>query len=149
MITTRPVRGQGGSEVPQFNALNAFDLIQFGNKRGGLFLAAQPDQVGQIQRRALTGGDRGAEANHREVFVENVAEQVGWVAPHFQGGSLAGEDLGRAKDFEEDVVIADVDLRHIRVAREFRPTLRDTRREFWEPVAPGKRAQDRKRRKTR
>jgi len=71
----------------------------------------------------------------------------------FQGGTQAigprGEDLGRAKDFEEDLVVADVDLRHIRVAREFRPTLRDTRREFWETVAPGKRAQNRKRRKPR
>ncbi len=71
----------------------------------------------------------------------------------FQGGTQAigprGEDLGRAKDFEEDVVVADVDLRHIRVAREFRPTLRDTRREFWETVAPAKRAQNRKRRKPR
>ncbi len=38
----------------------------------------------------------------------------------FQGGTQAigprGEDLGRAKDFEEDVVLADVDLRHLRVA---------------------------------
>jgi len=71
----------------------------------------------------------------------------------FQGGTQAigprGEDLGRAKDFEEDVVLADVDLRHLRVAREFRPTVRDTRREFWEPVAPGQRAQRRRRRKVR
>ncbi|TLZ72212.1 MAG: carbon-nitrogen hydrolase family protein, partial [Methanobacteriota archaeon] len=71
----------------------------------------------------------------------------------FQGGTQAigprGEDLGRAKDFEEDVVIADIDLRHLRVAREFRPTVRDTRREFWEPIAPGRRTQVRRRRKTR
>jgi len=71
----------------------------------------------------------------------------------FQGGTQAigprGEDLGRANDFEEDVVIADIDLRHLRVAREFRPTVRDTRREFWEPIAPGRRTQVRRRRKTR
>jgi len=57
----------------------------------------------------------------------------------FQGGTQAigprGEDLGRGKDFEEDVVIADVDLRHLRVAREFRPTLRDTRRDLLSAVA--------------
>ena len=68
----------------------------------------------------------------------------------FQGGTQAigprGEDLGRGKDFEEDVVIADVDLRHLRVAREFRPTLRDTRRELWEPVS-GKRDARRPRRR--
>ena len=71
----------------------------------------------------------------------------------FQGGTQAigprGEDLGRANDFEEDVVIADIDLRHLRVAREFRPTVRDTRREFWEPIAPGRRTQVRRRRKPR
>jgi len=58
----------------------------------------------------------------------------------FQGGTQAlgprGEDLGRARDFKEDLVLADVDLHHLRVAREFRPTIRDTRKEFWEPVAP-------------
>jgi predicted amidohydrolase len=57
----------------------------------------------------------------------------------FQGGTQAigprGEDLGRGKDFEEDVVIADVDLRDLRVAREFRPTLRDTRRDLLDAVA--------------
>src|SRR5207245_9149616 len=40
----------------------------------------------------------------------------------FQGGTQAigprAEDLGRGKDFEEDVVIADVDLGHLLVARE-------------------------------
>ena len=70
----------------------------------------------------------------------------------FQGGTQGigprGEDLGRAKDFEEDVVIADVDLRHLRVAREFRPTIRDTRRELWEPVS-GKKDSKRPRRRAR
>ena len=58
----------------------------------------------------------------------------------FQGGTQAigprGEDLGKAKDFEEDTVLADVDLRDVKTARTFRPTLRDTRKEHWEPVAP-------------
>ena len=61
----------------------------------------------------------------------------------FQGGTQAigprGEDLGRAGDFREEVVAADVDLRHLRVAREFRPTIRDTRRDLWGAVAPGRR----------
>ena len=69
----------------------------------------------------------------------------------FQGGTQAigprGEDLGRGKDFEEDVVIADVDLGHLRVAREFRPTLRDTRRELFDAVA-GKGSTRRARRRT-
>lgn len=58
----------------------------------------------------------------------------------FQGGTQAigprGEDLGRAEDFRESVVSANVDLRDVRMARGFRPTLRDTRPEFWDPVAP-------------
>jgi len=58
----------------------------------------------------------------------------------FQGGSQAigprGEDLGKARDFEEGTVLAEVDLRDLKTARAFRPTLRDTRKEFWEPVAP-------------
>ena len=58
----------------------------------------------------------------------------------FQGGTQAigprGEDLGKAEDFVESVVIADVDLRDLTTARTFRPTLRDTRKEMWEPVAP-------------
>ncbi len=58
----------------------------------------------------------------------------------FQGGTQAigprGEDLGRAKDFAEDVVAAEIDLRDVRTARAFRPTLRDTRKEMWETVAP-------------
>ncbi len=69
----------------------------------------------------------------------------------FQGGTQAlgprGEDLGRARDFKEDLVLADVDLHHLRVAREFRPTIRDTRKEFWEKVSPD--AFPRKRRKLR
>ncbi len=58
----------------------------------------------------------------------------------FQGGTQAigprGENLGQAEDFVESTVIADVDLRDVPTARTFRPTLRDTRKEFWEPVAP-------------
>jgi len=58
----------------------------------------------------------------------------------FQGGTQAigprGEDLGKAKDFEESIVSATVDLRDVKTARGFRPTLRDTRPEFWDPVAP-------------
>lgn len=58
----------------------------------------------------------------------------------FQGGTQGigprGEDLGRAKDFEEGTVSAAVDPRDVKTARTFRPTLRDTRKEFWEGVAP-------------
>ena len=60
----------------------------------------------------------------------------------FQGGTQAigprAEDLGRAKDFAEEVVVAEVDLRQLKVAREFRPTIRDTRPELWDEIAPGK-----------
>ncbi len=58
----------------------------------------------------------------------------------FQGGTQAigprGEDLGKAKDFHEETVVAEIDLRDVKTARAFRPTLRDTRTEMWEPVAP-------------
>src|SRR3989441_11822157 len=58
----------------------------------------------------------------------------------FQGGTQAigprGETLGKAEDFIESTVAADVDIRDVTTARGFRPTLRDTRKEFWEPVAP-------------
>jgi predicted amidohydrolase len=58
----------------------------------------------------------------------------------FQGGTQAigprGEDLGKAEDFVESTVHADVDLRDVTTARAFRPTLRDTRKDLWEPVAP-------------
>ncbi len=58
----------------------------------------------------------------------------------FQGGTQAigprGEDLGKAKDFGEDVVVAELDLRDVKTARAFRPTLRDTRKEMWDAVAP-------------
>jgi len=54
----------------------------------------------------------------------------------FQGGTQAigprGENLGKAEDFVESTL----DLRDLKTARTFRPTLRDTRKEFWEPVAP-------------
>ncbi len=58
----------------------------------------------------------------------------------FQGGTQAigprAEDLGRAKDFEEEVVIADVDLKSLPVAREFRPTIRDTHEDLFRRIAP-------------
>ena len=58
----------------------------------------------------------------------------------FQGGTQAigprGENLGKAEDFVESTIVADLDLRDVKAARTFRPTLRDTRKEFWEPVAP-------------
>ena len=58
----------------------------------------------------------------------------------FQGGTQAigprGEDLGKAADFKEDLVLADVDLRDTKTARAFRPTLRDTRKAMWEAIAP-------------
>ena len=58
----------------------------------------------------------------------------------FQGGTQAigprGEDLGKAADFVESTVLANVDLRDVKTARTFRPTLRDTRKDMWEPVAP-------------
>ena len=56
----------------------------------------------------------------------------------FSGGTQAwgprGEDLGRAKDHREDVLAVDVDLRSINVAREFRPTVRDTRPDWLDDV---------------
>ena len=58
----------------------------------------------------------------------------------FQGGTQAigprGEDLGKAADFVESTVVSEVDLRDVKTARTFRPTLRDTRKDMWEPVAP-------------
>jgi predicted amidohydrolase len=58
----------------------------------------------------------------------------------FQGGTQAigprGEDLGKAEDFVESTIVTDVDLRDLNTARTFRPTLRDTRKEMWDPVAP-------------
>ncbi len=58
----------------------------------------------------------------------------------FQGGTQAigprGEDLGRARSFRQEVVPVDVDLGQIPAARELRPTIRDTKRELWEGVAP-------------
>jgi predicted amidohydrolase len=56
----------------------------------------------------------------------------------FSGGTQAigprGEDLGRAKDHQEQVLAVEVDLRHLDVARELRPTIRDTRPEFFEAI---------------
>jgi predicted amidohydrolase len=58
----------------------------------------------------------------------------------FQGGTQAigprGEELGKAEDFEEGVVATDLDLRDVKTARAFRPTLRDTRQDMWEKVEP-------------
>ncbi len=58
----------------------------------------------------------------------------------FQGGTQAigprGEDLGRARSFRQEVVPVDVDLGQLPSARELRPTIRDTKRELWEGVAP-------------
>jgi len=56
----------------------------------------------------------------------------------FSGGTQAwgprGEALGRARDHAEGVVAVDVDLRAIDVARQFRPTVRDTRPDWFEAV---------------
>jgi predicted amidohydrolase len=58
----------------------------------------------------------------------------------FQGGTQGigprGEDLGRARSFRQEVVHVDVDLAQLGPARELRPTMRDTRRELWDAVAP-------------
>jgi predicted amidohydrolase len=52
----------------------------------------------------------------------------------FGGGSVLlsprGEEIARAKDFEEDVVESEIDLSDIDVARRFRPLVRDTRIEL-------------------
>ncbi len=51
----------------------------------------------------------------------------------FQGGTQAigprGEQLGKATDFQEGVVRCDLNLEDVEVAKRFRPTLRDTRRD--------------------
>lgn len=56
----------------------------------------------------------------------------------FSGGTQAigprGEDLGRAKDHREQVLAVEIDLRHLDVARAFRPTIRDTRPEFFDAI---------------
>ncbi len=75
------------------------------------------------------------------LYANLVGTELGMV---FQGGTQAigprGEDLGRARDFEEEVVTADIDLKALPIAREFRPTLRDTHEElFRKVVSSGKR----------
>ncbi len=69
----------------------------------------------------------------------------------FQGGTQAigprGEDLGRARDFEEDIVLVDVDLAQVGPARELRPTVRDTRRDLWGPAARGTRSGPKRRKR--
>ncbi|MEM4232723.1 MAG: carbon-nitrogen hydrolase family protein [Thermoplasmata archaeon] len=56
----------------------------------------------------------------------------------FSGGSVLlsprGEEIIRAKDLEEDVVEAQIDLSDIDVSRRFRPTVRDTRVELLEEI---------------
>lgn len=58
----------------------------------------------------------------------------------FQGGTQAlgprGEELGRAADLKEGVVEVPIDSRDVKTARAFRPTLRDTRKEFWDEITP-------------
>lgn len=69
------------------------------------------------------------------VYANLVGTQLNQV---FAGGTQAigprGEDLGKAKDHEEGVVAADLDLRHLDAARGFRPTIRDTRPEFFDAI---------------
>lgn len=66
------------------------------------------------------------------LFANNVGPQDNLV---FWGGSQAwspfGEPLGRAKDFEEDVLLVELDKAEIPVARRKRPVLRDTRAEWF------------------
>ena len=56
----------------------------------------------------------------------------------FGGGSVVlgprGDELVRAKDLEEDIVEAHVDLSDIETARRFRPTVRDTRPELLDEI---------------
>jgi len=56
----------------------------------------------------------------------------------FSGGSVLlsprGEELVRAKDLEEDIVDAQIDLSDIDIARRFRPTVRDTRVELLDEI---------------
>ena len=56
----------------------------------------------------------------------------------FGGGSVLysprGDELVRAKDLEEDIVEQEIDLAEIDVARQFRPTVRDTRVELLDEI---------------
>lgn len=56
----------------------------------------------------------------------------------FGGGSVLlnprGEEVVRARDLEEDVVEAEIDLADIEIARRFRPTVRDTRPEILDEI---------------
>lgn len=49
----------------------------------------------------------------------------------FKGGSVAygprGDQIAKARDFREDLVVFECDTKDLSVAREFRPTVRDTR----------------------
>jgi len=60
----------------------------------------------------------------------------------FQGGTQAigprGEELGRARDFEEGMVEVALDNAILPTARRARPTARDTRPELWARGPPGK-----------
>ncbi|MGQ9586839.1 MAG: carbon-nitrogen hydrolase family protein [Thermoplasmata archaeon] len=57
----------------------------------------------------------------------------------FAGGSVLlnprGEEIVRAKDLEEDIVEAEIDLGEIEIARRFRPTVRDTRPEILDEIS--------------
>ena len=59
----------------------------------------------------------------------------------FQGGTQAigprGEELDKARDFEEDLVEVAVDTAILPAARRGRPTARDTRPELWSPRTLG------------
>jgi predicted amidohydrolase len=57
----------------------------------------------------------------------------------FGGGSVVlgprGEEIVRAKDLEEDMVEAELELSDLDIARRFRPTVRDTRAEFLDEIS--------------
>jgi predicted amidohydrolase len=57
----------------------------------------------------------------------------------FGGGSVVlgprGEEIVRAKDLEEDMVEAELELSDLDIARRFRPTVRDTRAELLDEIS--------------
>ena len=73
--------------------------------------------------------------------IENTAffVYVNWVGMQrtmeFWGGSVLysprGDRIYRAPYFAEDIHITEVDMENLKIAREYRPTLRDTVREFY------------------
>jgi len=56
----------------------------------------------------------------------------------FGGGSVLlsprGEEIVRAKDLEEDIVEAEIDLGDVEIARRLRPTIRDIRPEILDEI---------------